>query len=102
MPVDPRLQAMLDAPLSERPTFMRQGEFFKGVRAMKGPYAARGYAAPPGTGPEGESCRTCKHIYTNHAAKTYYKCRISPCQSKTRKGDVSSISPACHKWEAKA
>ena len=33
----------------------------------KGP---RGHVAPPGTGPEGETCGSCAHLFRNELAKT--------------------------------
>ena len=33
-----------------------------------------GYAAPPGTGPYGETCKTCCHATANQMAKNYWKC----------------------------
>lgn len=35
-----------------------------------------GYAARPGSGPEGEKCRTCKHAVGLDYSKTYYKCKL--------------------------
>ena len=32
------------------------------------------HAAPPGTGPEGETCKSCLHIYRNRLSKVYLKC----------------------------
>lgn len=61
----------------------------------------KGYAAPPGSGPAGEFCRTCKHSYTrNSGGGTYRKCELV----KATKGPGSDIvlkSPACSRWEAK-
>lgn len=36
----------------------------------------KGYAAPPGTGPKGETCGSCAHLYRNRLAKTYLKCAL--------------------------
>lgn len=59
----------------------------------------KGYAAPPGSGPQGETCGSCAHHYTRHWAKTYHKCDLI----KATKGPGSDIrvrSPACSRWQA--
>lgn len=59
-----------------------------------------GYAYFPGTGPAGETCKTCKHIYRNRLAKTYLKCNLN--QAKWTGGggsDIRAKSPACKFWE---
>jgi hypothetical protein len=59
-----------------------------------------GYAASPGTGPEGETCGSCKHLFRNQLAKTYLKCSLMrACWTGGRKTDVLSRSPACKFWE---
>lgn len=58
------------------------------------------YAAPPGTGPAGETCKTCKHIYRRHMAKTYIKCALVQKWWTGGGGtDIKVASPACSKWE---
>lgn len=40
---------------------------------------ARGWAAPPGSGPEGKTCKDCEHSYLHHtsaARKNWYKCAL--------------------------
>lgn len=60
----------------------------------------RGYAAPPGTGPTGETCKTCKHIYRNQQAKVYLKCALTrACWTGGGKTDIRARAPACSKWE---
>jgi len=59
----------------------------------------RGYAAPPGTGPEGETCGTCKHIYRNRLAKTYLKCALMRRNWTGGPGtDIRARAPACRHW----
>lgn len=61
------------------------------------------YAAYPGTGPEGETCKTCAHLSRKRMAKTYLKCGL--VQAKWTGGggtDVRASSPACSKWESVA
>lgn len=61
----------------------------------------KGYAASPGSGPAGETCRSCKHSHRSESgAKTFRKCDLV----KPTKGPGSDIvlkSPACRRWEAK-
>ena len=77
----------------------------RAMLAKKGrrPTQQRGYAAFPGTGPEGETCKTCRHIYRNEMAKTYLKCGLM--RSTWTGGAATDIKagwPACSKWEKRA
>ncbi len=58
-----------------------------------------GYAAPPGTGPEGETCKSCKHIERIALARTYIKCGLFLHPTHGRKTDIKAGSPACKFWE---
>ena len=58
----------------------------------------RGYVMPPGSGPAGETCGSCKHMAGRGGR--YRKCRLA--ESKWTHGpatDVLARSPACSKWE---
>lgn len=60
-----------------------------------------GYAAMPGTGPRGETCRSCAHSRAHEASKRYWKCDLI----KPTKGpgtDIAVLSPACRRWERRA
>ena len=60
-----------------------------------------GHAWAPGTGPEGETCGSCKHLVRKHMAKTYLKCGLMRGQWTGGGGtDVRARDPACKKWEA--
>jgi hypothetical protein len=60
----------------------------------------RGYAAPPGTGPAGETCRTCDHYVIVRHAKTYPKCDLNrACWTGGRRSDILVSAAACAKWE---
>ena len=60
-----------------------------------------GYVMPPGTGPEGETCGSCKHIYRNQMSKVYLKCNLARHKWTGGGGsDIRARSPACQKWEA--
>lgn len=59
-----------------------------------------GHVMPPGTGPAGETCGTCKHLHRNHMSKTYLKCSLN--RSKWTGGagsDVRAGDAACKLWE---
>lgn len=59
----------------------------------------KGYASQPGTGPSGETCGTCAHLYRNRLAKTYLKCALmSRIWTGGRATDVLARSPACRNW----
>ena len=65
----------------------------------KGPQP-RGYAAPPGTGPEGETCKTCRHLFRNEMSKTYLKCgKAQHKWTGGRASDILARAPACREWE---
>lgn len=62
----------------------------------------KGYAAPPGTGPAGQTCKTCSHSYpTGNCRRTYWKCDLV----KMTHGpgtDILIKAPACKFWRLKA
>lgn len=61
----------------------------------------KGYAAMPGTGPEGERCNTCKHLTRRRFAKTYLKCELMRAiWTGGSATDIRAGSPACKRWEA--
>lgn len=63
----------------------------------KGP---RGHVAPPGTGPEGETCGTCRHLFRNRMAKTYLKCGLNRGKwTGGGKTDVRARDHACREWQ---
>lgn len=62
MPVDPRIQRILDGPLTSK-TELRFAP-------------KRGYAQPPGTGPIGETCRSCRHARWASDERTVWSCDL--------------------------
>ena len=61
-----------------------------------------GHAAPPGTGPLGETCKSCKHLYRHKMSRTYLKCGLMQAVWTSGYGtDVRAGDPACKKWEKK-
>jgi hypothetical protein len=59
-----------------------------------------GYAAVPGTGPKGETCKTCKHCFVRkmYSGKGYTKCELIK-ETRGRGTDILQKSPACSRWE---
>lgn len=78
-------------------TLAERRKLFGGGR---GPVVARGYAALPGSGPEGETCGSCRHHVENRRARAYHKCDLYPWTNGGAT-DIRLRSPACEKWEAK-
>jgi len=68
------------------------------------PTPRKGYASTPGTGPEGEMCKTCNHARkcNQGGAKQFYKCELMQAHWTGGYGsDILAKSPACSKWEKK-
>lgn len=64
------------------------------------PTPKRGYAAPPGTGPAGETCKTCRHLRRRDMAKTYLKCALMEAVWTGGPGtDILAKAPACRRWD---
>jgi hypothetical protein len=71
------------------------GETRKQVRTHGTPY-------PVGSGPAGETCRTCKHLRRIKRANTYIKCGLMERYWTGGAGtDVKAKWPACKAWERK-
>lgn len=65
----------------------------------EGEYPRSAYPRKPGTGPQGESCRTCKYLFTKHyGSKNYYKCFLMH-ETNGPGTDIRLKSPACKRWE---
>lgn len=65
------------------------------------PTVKNGYAAPPGTGPIGETCKGCKHkLSTGSGGKNFIKCELRRATWTNGEGtDILAGSPACKKFE---
>lgn len=60
-----------------------------------------GHAWTPGTGPAGETCKTCEYYTIKKMGGTYRKCRLMKDQWTGGGGtDIKANDPACKKWEA--
>lgn len=71
------------------------------AKSGRKPTQPKGSAAQPGTGPTGETCRTCKHkAAPTSTARVYWKCRLMQAHWTGGPGtDIRMRSPACNKWE---
>lgn len=67
-------------------------------RSTKG--RQKGYAAMPGSGPQGETCKTCKHYTIRQMAGSFRKCGLMVRAWTNSYGtDILASSPACQRWE---
>lgn len=58
------------------------------------------HAAPPGTGPAGETCGSCANLCRKRMSKVYLKCWLTEKLWTGGGGtDVRARDPACSKWE---
>lgn len=64
------------------------------------PLPKGGYPARPGSGPEGETCKTCRHYcVVPYHGKAYRKCALVEWTHGPGT-DIKSSSPACLHWES--
>lgn len=63
----------------------------------------RGYADKPGTGPAGETCKSCQHSYSGGTGRGGFpKCALTrACHTSSRRTDILMGAAACSKWAAK-
>ena len=60
----------------------------------------RGYIAPPGTGPNDETCSSCRFFCRVKYSKTYFKCELMYKGWTHGYGtDIKARSPACRCWQ---
>lgn len=73
----------------------------RGPRGGKHYVVPRGYAAPPGTGPAGETCKSCTHrVVSGSGKRRYQKCGLNRAKWTGGPGsDILVKSAACKKWE---
>lgn len=59
----------------------------------------KGHAWYPGTGPEGETCKSCKHYTIRRFSKAYRKCGLMEAHWTGGPGsDIRASDPACKFW----
>lgn len=88
MSVDPRIQAAIEGPYGARPL----------IEKVK---RRDGYAAAPGTGPYGESCRTCRYICGVRGNEYASGCAIGKKGPYGGRLFISPDAAACRKFEAR-
>jgi len=60
----------------------------------------RGHAWTPGSGPQGETCGSCMHLFRNRMSKTYLKCNLNKANwTGGGASDIRARDAACKKWE---
>jgi hypothetical protein len=62
----------------------------------------RGYARPPGSGPAGETCKSCQHItrIATRAGKVFRKCGLMQKAWTHGPGtDIRAGAAACSLWQ---
>lgn len=66
------------------------------------PTQPSGYATKPGSGPAGETCKTCCHAWrANHGNGHFWKCElVKPTRGPGT--DIRLKSPACSMWKRKS
>ncbi len=65
------------------------------------PAKAQGYAAMPGSGPEGETCGSCKHHCIRRYSKNYHKYGLMRAfWTGGTATDIRVGAAACRLWEA--
>lgn len=69
------------------------------------PTVKNGYAAPPGTGPSGQTCKGCAHkrsMVSQGGSKRFIKCELRAATWTHGPGtDILASTPACNKFEPK-
>lgn len=74
----------------------------KATAPARKPTVKNGYAAPPGTGPEGMTCKDCRHkLSMGHGhSKRWIKCELRRATWTGGEGtDIRASAPACSKFE---
>jgi hypothetical protein len=56
------------------------------------------YAAPPGSGPAGMTCKDCKHAEGHGRSRTYWKC-VLVRSTNGAATDIRLRTPACRFFE---
>jgi hypothetical protein len=82
------LEAEMDAPLIK-------------ARKLSRYSLPRGHAAVPGSGLQGETCKTCRHLTRLQYSRIYLKCGLMRLLwTGGPKTDVRAHDPACRRWQA--
>lgn len=65
----------------------------------------RGHAANPGSGPKGETCKTCAHCVRTQSpgGSTFFKCGLMRDHWTHGGGtDIRANDPACKEWKERS
>lgn len=83
--------------------FRQRALLRQSMPASRKPTVKNGYAAPPGTGPEGMTCKQCEHKRSlGSGAKHFIKCELRRATWTSGEGtDILARTPACNKFKAK-
>lgn len=79
----------------------RDGYASRGGNPKRKPTVKNGYAAPPGTGPEGKTCRDCQHkaSMSHGGSKHWIKCALRRETWTHGEGtDILASAAACRKF----
>ena len=90
------LRAKMDAGAKQRYLERKAGA------VKRKPTVKNGYAAPPGSGPAGMTCKQCAHKRTlgNYGSSSFIKCELRSATWTHGSGtDILARSPACSKFE---
>lgn len=92
---------MNDTDLLGNPVAMPTADDLARRIPVRKPTRKNGYAATPGTGPQGKTCGQCEHYRTVvGGTKTHPKCWINKPQWTHGPGsDILKRSPACRLFE---
>ena len=75
--------------------------FDVGERTPRSRKRSRPTPEPIGSGPEGETCKTCRYATrVDYHDKRYYKCDLIEQWTHGPGTDIRLKWPACAKWEA--
>lgn len=92
------MSRILQSTLFGAPEEIKEEKTIWGAKKRK-PTVANGYAAAPGTGPKGETCKTCDHHIIWSYAKNYHKCELLGKKLTHGTGtDIRVRSPSCSYW----
>jgi hypothetical protein len=79
-------------------------DLFGQLIAPKPKYRKNGYSAPPGTGPRGETCKSCKFYISVRirSGRRFPKCILMyKTWTHSYGTDILARSPACRNWSMK-
>lgn len=90
---------MSGLPLLDRAmTPAERNRLLRGSSAKK-----RGHAAPSGSGPDDQTCGSCRHLWRGQMSKTFFKCSLMrPHWTGGYGTDVRCKDAACRLWEVAA